>query len=98
MERAVEKLLKTHGCRDETGIDEPHGESNQQRIEELRSEARRIRQFVASHAERRSGKGAVRKSNVTDNDSAKMATSKGVIQGYTAVAAVDSQAQVIIAA
>jgi len=27
-----------------------------------------------------------------------MATSKGVIQGYTAVAAVDSQAQIIVAA
>jgi hypothetical protein len=64
----------------------------------LRAEARRIRAFAASHAERRSGKGAIRKSNVTDNDSAKMATSKGVIQGYTAVAAVDSQAQVIVAA
>ena len=48
--------------------------------------------------ERRSNKGAVRKSNVTDNDSAKMATSKGVIQGYAAVAAVDSKSQVIVAA
>jgi len=32
---------------------------------------------------------SVRKSNRTDNESAKMATSKGVIQGYTGVAAVD---------
>lgn len=44
------------------------------------------------------GEGAVRKSNVTDNDSAKMATSKGVIQGYTAVAAVDGEAPIIVAA
>jgi hypothetical protein len=35
---------------------------------------------------------------MTDNDSAKMATGKGVIQGYTAVAAVDAKAQVIVAA
>jgi hypothetical protein len=40
----------------------------------------------------------VRKSNVTDNESAKMATQKGVIQGYTAVAAVDERAQIIVAA
>jgi hypothetical protein len=98
MERAVAKLLKTHGCRDETGSDEPETKSPQQRIERMRREVQRIRQFVASHAERRSGKGTIRKSNVTDNDSAKMATAKGVIQGYTAVAAVDSQAQVIVAA
>jgi hypothetical protein len=40
----------------------------------------------------------VRKSNRTDNDSAKMATDKGVIQGYTGVAAVDSAHQIIVEA
>ena len=53
---------------------------------------------MAPFSERRSEKGAIRKSNVTDNDSAKMATSRGVIQGYTAVAAVDGEAQIIVAA
>jgi transposase len=38
------------------------------------------------------------KSNVTDPQSAKLATSKGVMQGYAAQAAVDSAHQVIIAA
>jgi hypothetical protein len=36
--------------------------------------------------------------NVTDPQSAKMATSKGVIQGYAAQAAVDSNHQIIVAA
>lgn len=36
------------------------------------------------------------KSNITDNESAKMTTSKGTIQGYTAVAAVDRKHQVIV--
>jgi hypothetical protein len=67
-------------------------------MERLRAEARRIREFLATHEERRSEKGAIRKSNVTDNDSAKMATAKGVIQGYTAVAAVDGKAQIIVSA
>jgi Transposase DDE domain len=40
----------------------------------------------------------VRQSNRTDNQSAKMATDKGVIQGYTAVAAVDHKHQIIVAA
>jgi hypothetical protein len=39
-----------------------------------------------------------RKSNVTDNDSAKMKTGKGTIQGYTAVAVTDDKAQVIVEA
>ena len=38
----------------------------------------------------------MRLSNRTDPDSAKMATGKGVVQGYTAVAAVDAKAQIII--
>src|ERR1019366_6122126 len=71
---------------------------NHPRIERLQSEVRRIRDFLVSHSERKSDQGTVRKSNVTDNDSAKMATAKGVIQGYTAVAAVDSQHQIIVAA
>jgi hypothetical protein len=41
-------------------------------------------------------KGAVRKSNRTDNESAKMATAKGVIQGYTGVATVDQAHQIIV--
>jgi hypothetical protein len=48
--------------------------------------------------DRRGAKGSVRKSNRTDADSAKMATSKGVIQGYTGVAAVDDRNQIIVEA
>jgi len=40
----------------------------------------------------------MRKSNGTDNESAKMATGKGVIQGYCGVAAVDSRHQIIVEA
>ncbi|MEW8026001.1 MAG: hypothetical protein AB2805_13410 [Candidatus Thiodiazotropha sp.] len=36
------------------------------------------------------------KSNITDNQSAKMKTSHGVIQGYTGVAAVDSEQQIVV--
>ncbi|MGO4893536.1 transposase [Flavobacterium sp. W21_SRS_FM6] len=36
------------------------------------------------------------KSNITDNESAKMTTSKGTIQGYNGVAAVDKKHQVIV--
>ena len=43
-------------------------------------------------------KDSVIKSNRTDNESAKMATDKGVIQGYTGVAAVDGLCQVIVEA
>jgi transposase len=95
MDAAVEKMIAAH-CEDDESI-RPRTSATD-RIERLQGEARRIRAFLAIHAERRSARGSVRKSNVTDNESAKMATQKGVIQGYTAVAAVDEQAQIIVAA
>jgi hypothetical protein len=98
MEGAVAKMLKAHRNRDESKDAGEALDQDSARIERLQTEAKRIREFLATHAERRSEKGAMRKSNVTDNDSAKMATSKGVIQGYTAVAAVDARAQIIVAA
>ena len=42
--------------------------------------------------------GGVRQSNRTDNASAKMATSTGVLQGDTGVAAVDDRTQIIVVA
>jgi transposase len=98
MERAVQTMLQAHRARDEAKDSDAERAVEQVRIDKMRAEARRIREFLAAHEERRSEKGAVRKSNVTDNDSAKMATARGVIQGYAAIAAVDSKAQIIVAA
>lgn len=102
MEQAVQTMIQAHQSRDarsdSTGNDEVEAQRNARRIDRLQSEAKRIRDFLATNTERKGAKGAVLKSNLTDNESAKMATSKGVIQGYTAVAAVDSTSQVIVAA
>ena len=98
MEKAVTKMVKAHQARDAAKATPDEQTKERARIERLQAEAGRIREFLATHEERRSEKSTIRKSNVTDNDSAKMATSKGVIQGYTAVATVDSQTQIIVAA
>src|SRR3990172_3526833 len=54
--------------------------------------------FERHPEERRGPKGTVRQSNRTDNESAKLATGKGVIQGYTGAAAVDAKHQIIVEA
>ena len=99
MEAAVQTMLERHREAD-TGDAEPSLRAKEvQRIQRLRCEARRIHEWLAEHPEDRQGsRGAVRKSNRTDNESAKMATSKGVIQGYTGVAAVDAKHQLIVQA
>ena len=102
MEQAVQTMIQAHQSRDaqndKADSDDVDAALNVQRIERLQGEAKRIRDFLSRNTERKSAKGAIRKSNVTDNESAKMATAKGVIQGYTAVAAVDSRHQIIVAA
>src|SRR5215204_3648198 len=60
MEAAVEKMLAAH--REDDDSIKPRT-SAVDRIERLQGEARRIREFLATHAERRSAKGTVRKSN-----------------------------------
>jgi hypothetical protein len=69
------------------------------RIARLERDASALRGWLAAHpADRRGPTGGLRQSNRTDVDSAKMATSKGVIQGYTGVAAVDAAHQIIVEA
>ena len=97
LERAASKIVAEHQAQDNKS-DQELPRQRQRRVDELSAEARRMRAFVAERAKRLNAKGQEIKSNVTDQDSAKMATSKGVIQGYAAQAAVDSAHQVIVAA
>jgi len=99
LDKAADKILQLHRAQDAGGENPAAMDAARQaRVDELRREAQATRDFVARNAPRRNEQGHELKSNVTDPDSAKMATSKGVIQGYAAQAAVDSANQVIVAA
>lgn len=99
LDKAARKMIELHRSHDGGGQDDGGGEGERlQRIQALHKEAQATREFLAREQPRRNPRGKELKSNVTDNDSAKMATSKGVIQGYAAQAAVDSTYQVIVAA
>lgn len=71
---------------------------SQQTIETLDAAFDKIDKFLKTQTPRMGqGKRATEiKSNITDNESAKMTTSKGTIQGYNGIAAVDKRHQVII--
>ena len=92
-------MLSRHRANDalpsEPGLDA----KAQRRIARLQGDATQLRDWLTANPEDRQGaKGSIRKSNRTDKDSAKMATSKGVIQGYTGVVAVNDRHQIIIEA
>jgi transposase len=99
IEVEVKKMLERHREADDQPQEPGLADKQTQRLERLQQDAAQMRQWLSEHPEdRRGAKGSIRKSNRTDNDSAKMATDKGVIQGYTGVAAVDSAHQIIVEA
>jgi len=98
MEKAVKTMMAEHQRMDSPGT---HDEAARlkRKADQLKTEAAKVRDWLKTHPDDRRGtKGSIRKSNRTDNDSAKMATDKGVIQGYTGVAAVDAKAQIVVEA
>jgi len=96
MERAVEQLLRRHREADAAGEDGPLRAARARQIDTLRAAVEKVRGFVRRHADKVGPSGRVKKSNLTDNDSAKMKSSKGVIQGYDGVAVVDSRHQIVV--
>jgi transposase len=98
MEKAVEQMLAKQRAAD-AGASEDQERKAQRRAERMQAEAAKIREWLKEHPqERKSAKGKERLSNRTDNESAKMPTDKGVIQGYTGAAAVDEKHQIIVEA
>ncbi len=99
IEAEVKKMLERHCEADDRPLEPVLAEKQTQRIERFKQDAAQVREWLKDNPDdRRGATGNIIKSNLTDNESGKMATSKGVIQGYTGGAAVDSQCQVIVEA
>jgi len=99
IDRAVHFLLKRHREEDRQETPElSRRQREEQQVATLQAASRKIKDFLDKNEERIGRSGKEVQSNITDNESAKMHTSHGVLQGYTGVAAVDSQHQVVVAA
>jgi transposase len=103
LEAKLAEKLAEHRARDqaETATDgSAPAEAPRKRlasIERLTKKAERLATFLAS-AEPRDGARGELQSNVTDNDSARMYTGHGTVQGYNAQALVDAKAQIVVQA
>lgn len=101
LEAAASAMIARHRAHDSEGTEPALDTKCAQRQARLTKEAADLRQWLSDNPGDRRGRsnkkgGSVRLSNRTDNESAKMATSKGVIQGYTGVATVDADHQIIM--
>jgi len=97
IEQKVKQLLEEQIKADQDhDIDLPDGSSREKQIEKLHKQAERIEKWLAENDAKIGANGRELQSNVTDNESAKMTTSHGTIQGYNAQALVDKEHQVIM--
>ena len=94
---AAQTMLDRHRATDALELGPDVAAKTTARIARLRQDAQQVREWLSTHPTDRHGPtGGLRKSNRTDNERAKMAADKGVIQRYTGVAAVDAKHQIIV--
>jgi transposase len=96
MERAVRYLVEKHRQMDAKAETDPGVEREQRQIETLRAKVKKLKSWLRENEDKIGKSGKPRKSNLTDNESAKMKSSHGVIQGYDGVVAVDRKHQVVV--
>jgi len=93
LRRASQRILKRHQEQDSLKEDEIHHDLKQK--EKLDKSANKLKEFLATNKEKLGSRGTPVKSNITDPDSAKMTTSKGILQGFNGIAISDSDNQII---
>src|SRR3972149_2096688 len=96
MEQAVRQILKRHRETDVKEKDKGIVEQETKYVETIKGKVKKIKQWLKENDDKPGKSGKPIKSNITDNESAKMKTSHGVIQGYDGVTVVDAKHQIIV--
>lgn len=98
MEKAIENILKKHQEEDLSKTESKEKETEEKFAQTLSKRITKIREWLKDNDDKPGKTGKPKKSNITDNESAKMKTHRGVIQGYDGVAVTDGKHQVIVQA
>ena len=93
---SMEYLVSKHKQIDASVIEDDQIEKEKESIRKLKDKADKITSWLDAHEEKLGASNQPIKSNITDNESAKMSSSHGVIQGYNGIAAVDDKHQLIV--
>jgi hypothetical protein len=97
IEQKVQRLLDEQIEADNSEGSDPADQAKREhQIEKLHKQADRIDKWLNDNGPRIGASGKEVQSNVTDNESAKMHTSHGTIQGYNGQALVDKKHQIIL--
>lgn len=92
----VEEQIQADRGQDKSPGARASGVNRQQQVEKLQKKAELIDKWLAENQPKIGAAGRERQSNITDNDSATMMTSHGVVQGYNGQGLIDAKHQVIV--
>jgi hypothetical protein len=90
------RVVCRHQERDAAEKKSPDGLKDEKKIRDYERQIEKLKEFLTSSEKKLGPTGNEQKSNLTDPDSAKMTSSRGVLQGYNGLAVVDDRAQVIV--
>ena len=96
VEEAIGRMLVKHRSNDHDQTDKEIVDKEKQYMQSLGKQAKKIREWLSDNDDKMGKGGKPIQSNITDNESAKIKTSKGIIQGYDGVTTVDGKHQVIV--
>jgi len=96
METAIGRIVEKHREHDQRQTEVQIVQREKKFVETLGKRVSKIQEWLSTNDDKPGKTGKPRKSNITDNESAKMKTSHGVIQGYDGVTAVDGKHQIIV--
>jgi transposase len=97
LEKSIRVLLRKHREMDEgDGGVSGMREKEKAAVGRLRAKVRKIKKWLDEGEEKIGRGGRPKQSNLTDDESAKMPSCHGVVQGYSGLAAVDSKHQVVV--
>ena len=96
LERVAERIVQRHRERDGQERDDTRSCSEPEKAQRYRRKVAQIKAFLEHNEKKYGPTGNEQKSNLTDPESAKMTTSRGVIQGYNGLAVVDERAQIVV--
>ena len=96
LEEVAERIVLRHREHDQLEARGAADPTHQRKLERYRRRIVQITEFLQQRERKRGPSGNEQKSNLTDPDSAKMTSSRGVIQGYNGLAVVDERAQIVV--
>jgi transposase len=95
LEKTIRYILDKHQTEDRNETQEMKKDENKH-VENIQKKIDKIKRFLKGREDKQGSRGNIIKSNITDNESAKMPSSHGVIQGYNGVAIAEAKHQIIV--